>query len=222
MRMNRTSSASEEITRFINSAKSHGLADDFIVSLLRKNGWSERRVFRAFSSYYADMLGPIPSRSSDQSEHSRDAFYYLLNFLTLGFWTISLGQIFYVLISHWLPDPAKISSYYFYRSVRDEISWQVATVLVTFPLFLFIHRLIGRQLAQRPDLYDSGVRKWLTYIALVIAATVLLADGIWFLQALLKGDLTLRFILDTLVLLVLGGGVFAYYLSTIDAPRTER
>jgi len=62
----------------------------------------------------------------------------------------------------------------------------------------------------------------LTYIALVIAATVLLADGIWFLQALLKGDLTLRFILDTLVLLVLGGGVFAYYLSTIDAPRTER
>jgi len=156
--MNRTSTASEELTRFITSAKDHGLADDFIVSLLRKNGWSERRVFRAFSSYYTDVLGaPVPSRSG-QSEHSRDAFYYLLNFLTLGFWTIALGQIFYILIGHWLPDPAKISPYY-YRPLRDEISWQVATVLVTFPLFLFIHRLIGRQLVQRPDLYDSGVRK---------------------------------------------------------------
>ena len=75
---------------------------------------------------------------------------------------------------------------------------------------------------QRPDLYDSGVRKSLTYIALVIAATILLADGIWFLQALIKSDLTFRFVLDTLVLLVIGGGVFAYYLSTIDAPRNER
>lgn len=74
---------------------------------------------------------------------------------------------------------------------------------------------------QRPDLYDSGVRKWLTYIALVFAAIIVLADGIWFLEALLRGQLTLRFMLDSLVLLVIGGGVFTYYLATIDGPARE-
>ncbi|MDQ2680722.1 MAG: DUF5671 domain-containing protein [Candidatus Eremiobacteraeota bacterium] len=215
------STASEQLAQFIGTAKNNGLADDFIVSLLRKNGWSEPRVFAAFSAYYADVLGaPIPSRSG-RSESARDAFYYLLNFITLGFWTTALGQIFYALIAHWLPDEIS-NGYNGYSSLRDQITWQAATVLVAFPLFAFVHTRIGRQLVRRPDLYESGVRKWLTYLALVIAALIVLLDAVWFLNALLRGELSLHFLLDSLVLLVLGGGVFAYYLMTIDAPPTEQ
>ena len=123
------------------------------------------------------------------------------------------------MIARWIPDAAQVG--YSTVSLRDQLSWQLATLLIAFPLFAFVHRLIERQLAQRPDLYDSGVRKWLTYIALVFAAIVMLADGIWFLEALLRGQLTLRFMLDSLVLLVIGGGVFSYYLGTIDGPARE-
>jgi hypothetical protein len=73
-------------------------------------------------------------------------------------------------------------------------------------------------------LYDSGVRRWLTYIALVIAAIIVITDGVWFIEALIRGELTMRFILDSLVLLVLGGGVFTYYLTTMEpraVPATE-
>ncbi len=217
--MSASSPASEELTAFIAAAKASGIADSFIVALLRKNGWSEQRVYKAFSTYYTAHIGVAIPAKSGQGENARDAFFYLLNFVTLGFWTTALGSIFYTYIAHVIPDATGIGNGY--PSLRDQIAWQLATVLVTFPIFAFVHRLIAQQLAQRTDGYDSGVRKWLTYIALVIAALVVVLDAIWFLDSLFRGQLTLRFILDSLVLLVLGGGVFAYYLATIDGPRRE-
>jgi hypothetical protein len=149
--------------------------------------------------------------------NARDAFYYLINFITLGFWTVALGQIWYALIGRWFPDSATFA--YTQQILRDQISWQVSTIIVAFPVFVAIHYLIGRELRRRPDLYESGVRKWLTYVALVFAGLVVLVDGMWFTNALLRGELTTRFILDSIVLLVLGGGVFGYYLATIN-PRS--
>jgi hypothetical protein len=209
-------SSDGELLDFIRSAKAHGIADDFVVTLLRYNGWPERRIFRAFSTYYSEAMGVgFPARTGS-IEHARDAFLYLLNFIMLGFWTVALGEIWYQLIARWFPDIP--SSYYTDQSLRDAIAGQIATVIVTFPIFLFVHSLIQKELSRRRDLYDSGIRKWLTYIALVLAALVVLADAIWFLTSLLRGELTVRFILDELVLLVLGGGVFAYYLATINPP----
>lgn len=207
-----------ELLTFLGEAKAEGLSDEFTVSLLAHNGWSERRIYGAFSAYYAQRLGtPLPARAGS-AEAARDAFFYLLNFITLSFWTVALGQIGYILIARSFPDPAAPAMF---QSLRDQISWQLATVLVTFPIFAFVHSRIGRELAKRPDLYDSGVRKWLTYIALVLAALVVLSDGVWFVGALLRGELTIRFVLDSIVLLILGGGVFSYYLLTIDPPAAQ-
>lgn len=207
-----------ELTAFLRAAKEGGVSDEFAVALLRQNGWPERRIFRAYSAFYADRLGtPLPKRYQ-AAENARDAFYYILNFITLGFWTIALGQIFYRLIAYWVPDPAQVTTYY--GSLRDDIAWQAATVIVAFPVFLYVHSLIQRELRSRTDLYYSGIRRWLTYLALVIAAIVVLCDAAWVIEALIRGELTLRFILDSLVLLVLGGGVFAYYLLTMEPPST--
>ena len=211
------SSASDaELAAFLRVAKEQGISDEFVVALLRQNGWPERRIYRAYSAFYADRLGtPLPSRQH-AVENARDAFYYLLNFITLGFWTVALGQIFYRLIAYRLPDTTSP----YYGSLRDDLAWQAATVIVAFPVFLYVHSLIQRELRSRPDLYDSGIRRWLTYLTLVVAAIILLTDAAWVIQALIRGELTLRFILDSLVLLVLGGGVFVYYLRTMEPPAS--
>ena len=206
---------SDELANFIDSAKKGGVEDDSIVGMLRHNGFSERRIYRALGAYYGQTLGTqIPARTQS-GESARDAFLYLLNFITLGFWTVALGQIFYALIAHAFPDPAQT---YVEGSLRSEMSGQLATVIVAFPLFLLVHYLIARELGKRRDLYYSGVRRWLTYLALVLAALTVLADAIWFVTSLLDGEITTRFALDSLVLLVLGGGVFAYYLMTMNPP----
>src|SRR5215469_2621307 len=143
----------DDLSPFIVAAKQGGVADDSIVGMLRHNGWSERRIYRALSGYYGQTLGTqIPARTQS-GESARDAFLYLLNFITLGFWTVALGQIFYAVIARAFPDPAQ--TYVDVEPLRSTISGQLATVIVAFPLFLFVHYLIARELHKRRDLYYS-------------------------------------------------------------------
>jgi hypothetical protein len=213
----------EDLDRFVRAAKRKGVADDALVALLRQNGWSERRIYGSLGAYYGDELGMAPPSRSGRGEHARDAFYYLLNFITLGFWTTALGQLFYILIDRRFPSavgPYSRSAYG--GSLLSELAWELATVIVAYPCFVFVGRLIARENARRPDALESGVRAWITYVALVIAAVVVLMDAIWFINALLRGELTVKFVLDSLVLLVLGGGVFAYYLNGLRPTAPEQ
>src|SRR5262249_46331918 len=64
-----------------------------------------------------------------------------------------------------------------------------------------------------PEKLDSPVRKWLTYLALVLAAGVMVGDLITALTYLLRGEITSRFIAKASVVLVLSAGVFFYYFG---------
>lgn len=209
------------LLEFIRSAKARDVNDEFIVALLRQNGWSERRVYAAFTTYYEEALGTsLPSRGSS-AEHAREAFYYLLAFITLGVWSVALGSLFYELIDRWLRDPVTQATA---LPFRNEVSLQLASMIVAFPIFLYVSRVIAREVARRPETTDSAVRKWLTYLALVVAAAVLVSDAVWFLQQFLSGELTTRFVLHAIVLLLIAGGIFWYYLGTVgtDGTPSER
>jgi hypothetical protein len=205
----------DELATFLRTAKERGTPDESLVGMLRHNGWSERRIYRALSEYYAGALGvPVPRRAQT-TENARDAFLYLLNFIALGFWTVPLWQIWDRLVNRWFPDALSNTGTY----LREDIAWQVALILVSFPLFMVVHALIQRELARRPELYYSAVRRWLTYIALVLTAIPILIDAAYTVQQLIVGQLTIHFFLDTLGLMAIGGGIFAYYLLTIDPPK---
>jgi hypothetical protein len=217
--MNALSIANPDLYAFISRAKAGGIPDDALVPLLRQNGWSERRVYGALSQHYAESLGTVVPSRSGPAENARDGFLYLVNFITLGFWATALGSIFYVLIAHRFTDATDYA--YYHTSLLNELSWQLATLIIAFPIFFVVHRLIEAQLARRPDAADSGVRLWLTYVALVIAALVCMGDGIWFLGSFLRGEMTTRFVLDSIVLAVISGGIFTYYLSGLRRPRSD-
>jgi hypothetical protein len=213
-----STSASSDLDAFVHTAKTRAVPDDALVALLKQNGWSERRVYRSLADYYAETLGMAPPSRSARGDNARDAFLYLLNFITLGFWTTALGELLYTLIAHTYPNalapvPDQLSV--------TEISWQLATIIVALPVFALLNLTIERELRRRPDFADSGVRLWLTYIALVVAAVIVLGDGVWFLQSFLRGEITTRFVLDSLVLFVIGGGVFAYYFAGLRARKGE-
>jgi Domain of unknown function (DUF5671) len=216
--MTTTTTSVDDLDGFIRTAKDRDVPDAALVPLLRQNGWSERRIYDRLTAFYATALGVAPPRRSARGEYAGDAFLYLLNFITLGFWSVALGQIFVTLISHAFPDAANP---YYRTFALNQIAWQLATIIIAFPCFLIIARLIGRELQRRTDAVDSGVRAWLTYIALVIAGLVTLGDGIWVVATFLNGELTARFILDSLVVIGLSSGIFAYYLKTLRPASTE-
>lgn len=212
-------SDSERLSAFIRAAKDRGADDAFVVAMLRENGWSERRIYAAFSSYYEEVLGqPVPSRGAG-IEYARDAFMYLIAFIALGSWTVAVGSLFYALIDRWFPSP--LDSSYLFTSLRGQVAGQLATIIVAFPIFMLVSRALSREVQRRPEAADSGVRKWLTYLALVIAAVVLIGDAVLFIASFLQGDLNVRFVLKSAVLVAIAGAVFLYYLATVRADAVS-
>ena len=97
----------------------------------------------------------------------------------------------------------------------NNIRWGLAVLIVTVPSYLWLTLRERTKLAKDPALYRSVMRKWLTYITLLVAAAVLLADLVATVYALLSGDLTAQFLLKAAVVAVVAGGIFLFYLSDI-------
>jgi hypothetical protein len=205
-------SKSETLQAFIEASKTKGAADDFLVNLLREQGWAAKDIYAAFGRYYQSLTGlPVPARAGGAGEAARDAFLYLLAFSTLGTWTIALGSLMFTYIDRWIPDPLARQRIEFPYQVSSEM----ACIIVGFPIFLLVMRFILREVETRPEKLESGIRKWLTYIALLIAAGTVIGDLITFLTFFLQGELTTRFVLKVLTVVAIAGSIFWYYLGSL-------
>jgi hypothetical protein len=204
---------------FIEAAKSQGASDEFVVDLLRQNGWPERRIYQAFSLWYSARTGRAVPSGGGRMEAAKDAFFYLLAFITLGIWAVQLGALLFAAIDRGFPNPALDypNTTYASQATAD----QLASILVGFPVFLAVSRRIARDLRSQPERLESPVRKWLTYIAMVIAASVVIGDIVTFLAYLLRGDLDRRFVLKVLAVLVIAGGILTYYLDSLHPDRAS-
>lgn len=199
------------ISEFLEKALAAGIPHEYTTGLLAAHGWREKDIYRALGGYYRKTLGiEIPHRSGTGAS-AKDAFFYLLIFSTLATWTIGLGSLAFQLIDRWLADP--LFTAYQGGYANYEITWALSALIVAFPLHLLVSRAVLRDAAADPYKLDSGVRKWLTYMALVIAASVFMGDLICALAFLLRGELTSRFVAKSLVVLMLSGGVFFYYFG---------
>jgi len=210
---------SDELLDFVRKAKAEHVDDQALVTILRQHGWSERRVYAALSRYYGERIGAIPERGGAR-ENARDAFLYLLAFATLGIWTVALVWLADILADRAFPSPLDLN--YAVESFRQQAAGQLASLIVAFPIFLAMTNAIVREARRRPEALESGVRKWLTYLALVVAAVVLLGDCIWFLTQFLLGELTVRFAVKAIVLFAVSCGVFWYYLGTVRGDQPSR
>jgi len=98
------------------------------------------------------------------------------------------------------------------------IRMAVASLIVAFPIYMWLSQLTLKEVRRDPEKKSSKIRKWLTYITLFIAAGVIIGDLITLIFNLLGGDLTTRFVLKVVVVLVIAGMIFGYYLWDL---RTE-
>ncbi|EKU97352.1 hypothetical protein Lepto7375DRAFT_6533 [Leptolyngbya sp. PCC 7375] len=202
-----------ELVNFIAAARSRGASDEFISSLLRNFGWPQREIERAYFVVYEELVGmPIPAPSGGQGEAAQDAFIYLLSFVTLGIWTQALGEIGFILINHVTLDPLAPP----YRDLSSKVAFCLARLLVAYPVYLLLMRIILKDLAVYREKTYSGVRKWLTYIALLIVALVGISTVIVFLASFFSGDFTLRLLLKVLVILAIDGSILTYYYQWVQ------
>jgi hypothetical protein len=210
---------SQKPNEYVNALKQTGAEDASIIAIMRNAGWPEKDTISALASYYEAKTGlTIPSRQRS-SGGPREAFLHLLSFITLGTWCISAGMLWFILIEVWLPDPAARVAF---GNPLDGMSRGLASVLVAFPVFMLVMRGVWRELLNQPAQADSSIRRWLTYLALLAAAGTLIGDLVAFVQFLLSGEITERFLAKVLVVLVLAGGVFWFYLRSLQPAGEGR
>jgi hypothetical protein len=202
-------STSSDITSFIAHARSKGMDTQTIRILLLSSGWKEKDIAEAMASSALDMPVPTPPDAGS----ARDTFFHLLSFVSLISTVTALITLFFQYLNRVLPDEA----YQMYNPSSDfsGIRWSMAVVLVSFPLLCWMARLLTREYAKHPEKLGSAARRWITYLILFISACTLIGDLITLLFYLLDGELTLRFVLKVLVVLVLCGLPFLYFLRTM-------
>lgn len=210
-------SGTQDLELFVREALAKGQSRESIEQALAAAGWPPEQI-RSALAVYADVSFPVPVPRPRPYLSAREAFMYLLLFVTLYLWAYHLGSLLFDLISQALPDPAEQP--WRVDRLEDSIRWSVASVVIAFPLYVFIANLLARELARSPVKRLSAVRRWLTYLTLFVAGTVLIADMITLVNGVLAGEITLRFVLKVVVAAVIAGSIFGYYLW--DLRRDER
>jgi hypothetical protein len=162
---------------------------------------------------------PIPVPKPRPSLSAREAFLYLVLFSTLFLSAYQLGSLFFNFIDKAFPDPAISMSR---LNFMDSVRWAVSSLVIAFPIFLFVSNYIGKQLSRNPIKRLSPIRRWLTYLTLFIAAGTLIGDLTTLVYNVLGGDLTTRFILKVITVAIIAGTVFSYYLWDLRREEIEK
>ncbi|MEI7610194.1 MAG: DUF5671 domain-containing protein, partial [Rhodospirillaceae bacterium] len=177
--------------------------------------WPPAQIRSALGAY-ADLPFPVPVPLPRPSLSSREAFLYLVLFSTLYFGAFNLGDLLFSLINRGFPDPLEHG---YGASSWDDLRWSASAVIVSLPVFLALTRYVGKRIRENPILRLSPVRRWLTYLTLFLASSALLGDVTSLIYEVLGGGPATRFLLKVLVVALIAGTAFAYYLR--DMRREE-
>ncbi len=126
-------------------------------------------------------------------------------YVTLG----ALINLLFAIITVQYPDV--INGYWEYDSAAYGIRLSIALLIVFFPAYIVLTRFVNVARRTQESAY-LGLTKWLIYLSLLVGGAVMLGDVVTIINNFLNGELTIRFILKALVVLVVVGVAFTYYL----------
>jgi membrane protein YqaA with SNARE-associated domain len=204
------------LSSFVKDALERGLPRADIAAALSKAGWNQADIASALDEY-AEIDFPLPVPRRQPYGSAFEAFLYLLIFLCLFISAFSFGGLLFEFVDRWIPDPLQYS----WNNDTNAIRGFTAALIVAFPLYLWLSTLAARRIRREPARRESRIRQWLTYVTLFIAAAVIIVDLITLLAGLLQGDLTLRFALKTLTVLLIAGLIFGYYLWELGQKKKK-
>lgn len=144
---------------------------------------------------------------------ARDFFLHALSITTLYMSTISLLIVVFAIIQRFIPDILDTSGYYY--NPADAVRTPVAILFIAFPVYAWSVWYLAKLMKQEPEMVEFRLRKWLMYLTVFVSAIVMLITMISVVYSFLNGNLTLRFFLQVLSVLLVSGMAFYYYLVTV-------
>lgn len=210
--------ANQTLDMFIREALNRGLPREQVHAALLAAGWSEREVADGLDDYALSDLGMAVPRPRPYVS-AREAFLYLVFFILLTIVAWNLGTLLFALIDIAIPDALEQDIAQGVLNRDFEVRSSTAGLIVGAPIFAWLGAHISAQRRRNPVMQRSRVRKWLTYVTLTVAACTLIGDTISLVYSFLAGELSTRLLLKLLVVAILAGGIFFYFIR--DAEKED-
>ncbi|MBU6388305.1 hypothetical protein KGQ72_00265 [Patescibacteria group bacterium] len=150
----------------------------------------------------------------DKPKTTAKDFFLWAGAIVSFYWSI----IAYILltfdyINYTFPNPL---SYYPIDPYQSGISYEMASIIVLFPIFLLLMRIIHGDIARDSSRKEIWVRRWALILTLFLAGIAMAVDLITLLTTFLNGEaLTTAFLLKVLIIFLIAAGVFMHFISDL-------
>lgn len=151
----------------------------------------------------------------------KEVFLHLLTIVTLYASAASFLVLLFQYVNLFIPDVLE-AGMYAGESAEAGVRWSLATLVVVFPLYIFVTWILGKRSQSDHSFREMRIRKWLVYFTLFAAALILAGDVVALIFRFLEGELTQRFILKVLSVFFVAGSVFGYYLWDMREEKSLR
>jgi hypothetical protein len=155
------------------------------------------------------MIAEPLSQKPRLKSSPKDAFMHLLAIGLLYVSVVTFISLLHQYINFIFPD---LLNYYYYTGVLNTILWSTSALIVVFPTYLVLSWLLNRDIAREPEKKELRIRRWLIYFTLFISAITIIIDLVSLIYNFLSGELTIRFLLKVLAILLVAAAVFGFYI----------
>lgn len=145
----------------------------------------------------------------------KDVFLHLFNIVTFYLSMIGFIILYVQYVNALFPDKLN----YYFTAISDLVRIASSILFVAVPAYIISAWLLAKDVTLMPEKRDLKLRKWLTYFTLFISAVTIIVDLIIFVYNFLNGEISVRFVLKVLVVLMVACGIFGYYMW--DLKRKE-
>jgi len=146
-------------------------------------------------------------------------FFYLLMIIMLYASVIAFISLLWQYINVQFPDPLE----FYYSGAVSIMRNAISALVVVWPVFIFMSWMINKDLRADKLKQNTWVRRWLLYLTLFVAAITIIIDLVTLTNSFLSGELTTRFLLKVLVILVVAVVIFWFYMWELrrDASKVS-
>jgi hypothetical protein len=157
------------------------------------------------------------TKEKSMTNHKNNAkltFFYLLSLVALGFMATCTGIIVFQVISKGILDAVDYSGF-----SSSALRFAISAIIISAPVYYWMMCNINKSLNSGELEKESALRRWLTYLIIFAASLVVIGWLIATVNMFLNGEITLKFILKALTVLVISGAIFSYYLYDVKREK---
>jgi hypothetical protein len=141
----------------------------------------------------------------------KDFFLWAGAMVTLYWSVVAFVGLLFDYINYAFPSA---TSYYPIDPYQSGISYEMASLIVLFPLAVVLMRFIHRDIRTDASRKDIWVRRWAIFLTLFVAGATIATDLIILLTSFLNGsDLTVAFLLKVVIVFLVAAAAFMHFIA---------